>query len=216
MDAIKDSGQDAPTTELVTGAVGDRCTNCDSPLASDQRYCVNCGERRGKSRYSFASLAAQQAPAQAPAKERDAPRRPRGSAGATLVAGVATLLLAMGVGVLIGHDSNSSPSRASAPVQVLTIGGGGGGAASAATSSRGSKKGKTVKTKATKVVVTKKVAAAAAAAAGKVLGNSGNLASNATQQQGGACSGGAGCEGKRTSPSHCARCKRRPVHVGPE
>jgi hypothetical protein len=27
-----------------------------------------------------------------------------------------------------------------------------------------------------------------------VLGNSGNLASNATQQQGGACSGGAGCE----------------------
>lgn len=171
---------------------GDRCANCQAPLASDQRYCVNCGERRGRSRFAADSF--HQAPPPAPPPVAP-PRRPRASSGATLVAGVATLLVALGVGVLIGHDSgNSTPKTvaASAP-QIITVGGGGGSGSGSASSSQS--KGKKSKSKPAKVVhVTKKVAAKATAAATKVLGGSKALAP-ATVQPGGACSNGqAGCQ----------------------
>ena len=102
----------------------------------------------------------------------------------------------MGVGVLIGHDSNSSPVRASAP-QVITVGGGAGGATNGGTASTGpasNGKGAKTKLKVTHVQVTAKTAAAATAAAGKVLGSSNNLSKNVTQQIGGKCTGGAGCQ----------------------
>src|SRR5947209_1507242 len=84
MDALG-TGQDDATTELVAGTVGDRCTNCQKPLAADQRYCVNCGQRRGKPRFSFESLAAQAAPGQAPPPK---PHRSRVSSATPLGAGV--------------------------------------------------------------------------------------------------------------------------------
>jgi hypothetical protein len=101
------------------------------------------------------------------------------SAGATLVAGVATLLLALGVGVLIGHSGNSGSSqRASTPpVQVVKLGGGGGGAVAANPSAPAATKTK-AKAKATPKVSAKAKAKAAAAshkasaAASKVLGTS--------------------------------------------
>ena len=194
MDAIRTAEEDAPTTELVTGAVGDRCANCQAALAPDQRYCVNCGARRGRPRFSYESMAA---PADATIPPRTRP--PRFSSGTSLVAGVATLLIAMGVGVLIGHDSNSStPARAPAP-QVITLGGGGAG--TGATAGTGTTSGATPagkaskgKTKVTTVHVTAKTAKAASAAAGKVLGSSNNLSNNVSQQVGGSCTGGAGCE----------------------
>ncbi len=199
MDAIKATDDDAPTTQLVGGVVGDRCANCQAPLARDQRYCVNCGERRGRARFSYDSMAAQAGPAPAEATGPPRQHRPRVSSGATLVAGVATLLVAMGVGVLIGHDSNSSsPARASAP-QVITVNGGAGtgaatngGTASTAPSPTG--KAAKTKVKVTRVHVTAKTAAAATAAAGKVLGSSNNLSKNVQQQIGSSCSGGAGCQ----------------------
>ena len=171
---------------------GERCTNCQAPLASDQRYCVNCGERRGRSRFSAESFMSSAAPETAPAPVR-APRRPRASSGATLLAGVATLLVAMGVGVLIGHDSGNSPNKtvaAGAP-QVINVGGGSGSGSGSSSSTKGKKS----KAKKVKVVhVTKKVAAKATAAAAKVLGGSKALAP-ATVQPGGACTNGqAGCQ----------------------
>ncbi|MFZ0388585.1 MAG: zinc-ribbon domain-containing protein, partial [Solirubrobacteraceae bacterium] len=42
---------EAPTENLVAGTMGDRCVNCGAPLSSDQRYCINCGERRGAARF---------------------------------------------------------------------------------------------------------------------------------------------------------------------
>jgi hypothetical protein len=192
-----------PTTELVTGVVGDRCANCQTSLAPDQRYCVSCGERRGGARFSHETLAAQTAPA--PADAPVPPRRHnRVSSGAVLVAGVATLLVAMGVGVLIGHYSNSStPTRAAD--QVITVTGGGGtstgaasttatGAAAATAASTGHHK--QVHQKATVVHVTAKTAKAANSAASKVLGSSASkkLAPNVQQSIGGSCSGGAGCQ----------------------
>jgi hypothetical protein len=195
---------EAPTRPLV--GMGDRCVTCDAPLAPDQRYCLNCGERRGKSRLPVQSLtAAQPQPAGDTGGQRREPPKRRLSSGATLVAGVATLLLAMGVGVLIGNlgkSNNGGPVRASQPVQVVTVGGGGGGGAATTPttaadtrpsgSSKASKSGKSG-TKA--VVVTKKVAAKANQAASKVLGaSSANLAPTQVQQ-GQSCTHGAGCQG---------------------
>ena len=197
-DAIR-AADDAPTTELVTGVVGDRCPNCQTPLAPDQRYCVSCGERRGRPRFSYDTVAAQQVPVAATAPPPP-PRRARWSSASTLVAGVATLLIALGVGVLIGHDSNSTPAKAPA-AQVITVGGGSGATgttagtgstASTGSSSTSGKKGGKVKV--TKVTVTAKTAKAATQAASKVLGSSKNLSSNAQQSIGGSCTGGAGCQ----------------------
>src|SRR5215831_8576095 len=59
-----DSG-DAPTATLpaadatpsVGVAAGDRCAVCGAPLAPDQRYCLQCGERRGQARFTAAPVA---------------------------------------------------------------------------------------------------------------------------------------------------------------
>lgn len=167
-------GTEAPTGQLVAATMGERCVTCGAPFASDQRYCVNCGERRGKARFSFASLAAPQ-PAAPPAPPP--PRRQRrASSGATLVAGIGTLLLAMGVGVLIGHNGNANaPQRAAAPY-VVRINGGGAAAATtptattaATSSSKSRSSAKVIKPK-KKPTPTKVVQQKAAAAASKVLG----------------------------------------------
>jgi hypothetical protein len=189
MHPIRDD--DAPNA-LLSGTVGDRCANCQKPLASDQRYCVGCGARRGKPRFSFESLAAQAAPAEAPEPKH---HRTRISAATTLVAGIATLLLAMGVGVLIGHNSNSGVQRAAGP-QVITVGGTGSNVASAGgnATAKLKKSGKVHKVKQVVVHLNAATKAKASAAANKVFGNSGgNLVSNPTQQLGQPCSGGAGC-----------------------
>lgn len=101
----------------------DRCRACGAPLASDQRYCVECGERRGAARFALPTPG----PAvDSAATSRRARRRPRVTPSATLIAGVGTLLLAMGIGVLIGHLGNSgaTPRAAAAPSVHVTVGGG--------------------------------------------------------------------------------------------
>jgi hypothetical protein len=107
-------------------------------MVADQRYCLNCGERRGQSRFSLEGMAAQVAPPPPPEPPKRAARRV--PSGVTLITGVATLLLAMGVGVLIGHDSsNTAPARASQPVSVVTVGGSGGAATTTASTTRAPK-----------------------------------------------------------------------------
>lgn len=126
---------DPPT--VVHGAAGDQCAHCGSPLADDQRYCLNCGTRRG--------------PRRVPVEATDAPPLPAGGgAGAGPVIpvapvggaftvqrlggawGVAALLLvALGVGVIIGNlGGDDAPVAAKPPV--VTIAGGATGPATAA------------------------------------------------------------------------------------
>lgn len=177
--------------ELLTSQPADRCSNCGSPLAPDQRYCVECGERRGKPRFSFESLAIPRAAAPAAPKP---PRRPRVSSSFSFIAGVATLLLALGVGVLIGHNTNN-PKQVSAgtPNQTIKVEGLGGtnsntGASSGAVSNKAFKAPKTPK-------LTTKVVKKVQAAASSVLGSgTKNLSQNVTQQVGQKCSGGNGCQ----------------------
>jgi hypothetical protein len=160
---------------------------------------VSCGERRGRPRFSYEQLAAQAATAAETAPPGE--QRPRFSSGTTIIAGIATLLIAIGVGVLIGHDSNTTKTTAARtqPPYVINVGGNAGtssssGTATPSTTSTGKSKGD--KARVTHVVVAAKAAKAANQAAAKVLGNNGgNLSKNVNQTVGGSCSGGAGCQG---------------------
>lgn len=112
--------------------MGDQCTNCGAKLTSEQRYCVECGERRGQSRMPFADAVGQPTAAVAAPPPR---KRPRMTANAAWIAGIGTLVLALGVGVLIGRSGthNSTPQN-----QVITVSGGGGNAATTGTTTTAS------------------------------------------------------------------------------
>jgi hypothetical protein len=89
-------------------------------MAQDQRYCVECGERRGRARVAqLEGIAERDRPAGAAGSSH---RGSRLSVNNTLLAVIGTLLLAMGVGVLIGRTSNGSSSKAP-PVRVVTVAG---------------------------------------------------------------------------------------------
>ena len=132
---------------MVAAGGGDGCPSCGAQMAADQRYCLECGHRRGDPRLPFMDavvfMDAMRQPAvaaSAPAPPRE--RRPRMSPNATLVAGVATLVLAIGVGVLIGRsgDNGSAPVANTTP-QVIKVEGGGGTASTgtAATKNKAAK-----------------------------------------------------------------------------
>ncbi|HSC21598.1 MAG TPA: zinc ribbon domain-containing protein [Solirubrobacterales bacterium] len=120
---------------------GDNCPNCGASLAPDQRYCLACGNRRGDPRLPFMDAVVfmestkQPAPAETAVATAPPPdRRPFMSANASLVAGVATLILAIGVGVLIGRSGDGGSTNAAAPApQVIKVGGGGEVASTATT-----------------------------------------------------------------------------------
>jgi hypothetical protein len=133
------------------------------------------------------------------------------SAGTTLVAGVATLILALGLGFLMGHLTNKNsdqPTRAAAaapPVIHIDAGGGGGTGSNSGGGGGGGGSHKAAKQKAAnaglsqfkapQVKVTKKVAEQATQAANKVLGSAANNLAPPTTQIGQPCSHGAGCQG---------------------
>ena len=120
------------------------CPHCGTPLALDQRYCLECGSPRtylsGMLLAQMQATSAQGSPAQ-PAPPVSPPQPPLGAAPSqqawqrgnslTLIASIGVLLLAMGVGVLIGRSGSSSSS--SAPPQVITVPAASSGAASTTT-----------------------------------------------------------------------------------
>lgn len=206
------NGHEAPTQQMaaLTTAAGDHCAACGAPLASDQRYCVSCGERRGKPRFTLAEQATTETTTSTTGPPPRKSRKPRASASFTLIAGIATLLLAMGVGVLIGHNSAGTQKAASnQPLNVNVNGGGGSSAAttpttteggsSANTGGHGGSKSKSSKSskaaaKAAKAKPSAADSAKAAGAASKVLGGSNNTAP-ATVTQGQSCANTqAGCQ----------------------
>lgn len=111
-----------------TAATSALCASCGSPLAEDQRYCLHCGERTAPPSSVLLGGPPSQAAAAGPSTSLvppgfAAPGIPgaqgdgerRGNA-MTIIAGVGVLLLAMGVGVLIGRSSASKPSAPVSPV----------------------------------------------------------------------------------------------------
>ncbi len=132
------------------------CARCGAPLAEDQRYCLQCGERvapmssvllGAPPQVAGATPATAAGPATAPTSAAPPGSVPPGyqpadsaQAGAgrnnavTVIAGVGVLLLAMGIGVLIGRAGNSKPSAASTAPQVISVTSAPTGAASTPTS----------------------------------------------------------------------------------
>jgi hypothetical protein len=198
-----------PTRELSAvpaAGAGDHCTNCGAPLAHDQRYCVQCGERRGQSTFPQGQPVTEVRSTRVRSSSSRAPRQPRLSSGATLLSGIGVLLLAIGLGVLIGHlGKNSATPKGSSSPPVTILQQGGGAASTAATTtastptsapshvnSNSLTKKAQAKLKAT--AASTKVQKAATQAAGKVLGNSNNLPPP-TVTTGGKCTNGqAGCQ----------------------
>ncbi len=126
-----------PTTEVFTPVVGESgepCAACGTPLAVDQRYCLECGTRRGEARVAYrehlsggASTTAE-GPGGAGPPRRDwrAPSSWGWGANSAVITGVGCLLLAMGIGVLIGRSGNDTAKQAAAPApQVIRVNGGG-------------------------------------------------------------------------------------------
>jgi hypothetical protein len=129
------------TNRPVLGEPDAPCRTCRAPLATDQRYCLQCGTRRAEARLPFLEILARQVPA-SPAATTTVTRQtgPAGwlgrvSTNAAAVAGVACLLLALGVGVLIGGIGSGDSAASAGPPQVITVGGAAPAAAPAATSS---------------------------------------------------------------------------------
>jgi hypothetical protein len=94
-----------------------KCPRCSATMADDQRYCLVCGERRGDPRVPLVRDAP---PVPAAAVPPAAVVPPPRSAAPLWVGAVAVLLIAMGVGVLIGRSGHETvtPARSAAPITV--------------------------------------------------------------------------------------------------
>jgi hypothetical protein len=175
-------------------------------MAVDQRYCLQCGQRRGDPRLPFMDavvfMDAVKRPregAQSTSPPPPAERRSRMTANASLIAGVATLVLAIGVGVMIGREGGGSSVAAAPAPQIIKVGGGGEETATASTAGesgegKAAKGGKAKKAKAPEKAVDSSGTSEAAA---EVLKPAGDVKlPPPTVQPGGECeSGASGCKG---------------------
>ncbi len=188
----------------LVSAGSEQCPSCGVPIAADQRYCLHCGQRRGEPRLpimnAVAFMDAMRAPAEAvagPAPPSE-PHRRRISANAALIAGVGTLLLAMGVGVLIGHAGNQSVATNAAAPQVITVHSGGSSAetGTSETTAKGNAGGKGGKASRKASASAKKKAETGQGAEEVLKPSAGVKLPPATAQPGSKCeSGAAGCKG---------------------
>jgi hypothetical protein len=104
----------------VVGQEGDTCEQCGSALATDQRYCLNCGWRRGEARVDYerrleapvAPMANGSVPAARPATQQWSPVM---AIGAIALLGVFLLL-----GVLIGKKDNNTTQTVAAQAPATT------------------------------------------------------------------------------------------------
>jgi hypothetical protein len=138
----------AAINQETLGGHGDPCAECGAPLASDQRYCVNCGARRAAPRVDYRTYMQRTAGGGAPPRQAapaasgkaDEPERPqRDYTPLAAVGGIAILGLMLLIGVLIGKGGGDTGSTPPAVVVKPSTGQGsetaseGGGAASTGT-----------------------------------------------------------------------------------
>jgi hypothetical protein len=108
----------------VLGLHGEPCATCGAPLAADQRYCLACGARRADARLPFRDILAAPGERPAPAAPSASPATSDSGRNGTLaaLAGLGVVLLALGMGVLIGQAGQSDQSAQTTP-QVINLGG---------------------------------------------------------------------------------------------
>lgn len=148
---------DAP---LIGMASPDRCPTCGADMAPDQHYCVECGNRRGKPRFSLDN---KPAPVPTPVAEKQS--RFRLSSSATLLLGILVLMLALYTGTQLEKNNGSDTGYHSSTPKITinnTGGSSSGDGETADTTSTASgtstKKAATSKTSASKPTNTTKVA----------------------------------------------------------
>lgn len=119
---------DATSLNLpALGEAGEACAECGAALATDQRYCLNCGRRRTGPRVDFERLLPGVAAGAAP---NGGPGAPAAAATAPMMVAAAprsewSPLVAVGciailggmllLGVLIGNDKNTTTVAGTAP-----------------------------------------------------------------------------------------------------
>jgi hypothetical protein len=109
------------TTEQQPAAGdGGTCPQCGSALAADQRYCLNCGHRRGEARVDYETQILQggqpaMAGGPAPAASSNPQWSPIVAIGAIALLGVFLLL-----GVLIGKKDNNTTQTVAAQAAPTT------------------------------------------------------------------------------------------------
>lgn len=117
---------------VVLAIAADSCASCGVRLAADQRYCVECGHPRGAARLPVAAVAD---PGDEVTPVAGSPPRAGPTAGlrgtsawrspnATVFAVVGSLLLALGIGVLIGRSDSGMPANGPQRVTVVLSGSG--------------------------------------------------------------------------------------------
>jgi hypothetical protein len=117
-------GAQLETIDLPTlGAKGEACAECGAPLATDQRYCLNCGTRRAGPRLDFTPHLAGAGPDAHVAAAPASPPPTRGAArdwgGWPGAFGIGLLGVMLLIGVLIGKSANDdNTQQAAAPVVV--------------------------------------------------------------------------------------------------
>lgn len=123
--------QPPPMPEMpALGPEGEVCSACQAPLAIDQRYCLECGRRRGSSRVEFAELLPLPAGAASGQPGRTVTETTSVEQGGVpaamgaqspwtpfaMVASIAVLALMLLVGVMIGRDDDPTQVTAATPV----------------------------------------------------------------------------------------------------
>jgi len=100
-----------PASELRQSA--SHCPNCQATLAADQRYCLNCGQRLTEPRVDF-----QRALGLSPEPAVSVPRAAFWDQRGPLItfAGIAAIVVALGVGIVIGRGNNPTPVAAKATI----------------------------------------------------------------------------------------------------
>lgn len=117
MDKKKGKDKQDETTSVLPmlGAEGDECRECGSALATDQRYCLDCGERRAGPRVEYAHHLSNSGPdayvdagagAAAAGKSGSDWGGAKGVAGGMAVLGIMLLL-----GVLIGRGQTTTTAQ---------------------------------------------------------------------------------------------------------
>jgi hypothetical protein len=102
---------------------GEPCEECGAPLASDQRYCLECGRRRGGPRVDYRHYmggdggSGEPPPPPQPSADEEAPKAQRDYAPLAAVGGIAVLGLMLLIGVLIGKGNNDN--TAATPTRVV-------------------------------------------------------------------------------------------------
>jgi hypothetical protein len=111
-----------PMDRPTFGPQGEPCSHCGSLLARDQRYCLECGTRRA----GMSAMLAETAEPRPVMRETEravplAPAESPWRLDAGLLAGVGCLLLALLVGVLIGHNGAGDDNSKATTPQVVTV-----------------------------------------------------------------------------------------------